>query len=221
MTTHPARNPAEVPGTGAERARRSADPPRRDTRDHWRIATEGGPHQAPVLQETFAVRRRRMRFRVDGRDVMLGAGEGIVVEPGQVHDIRNTGDETLEVRHEARPPDVIERCSSSGTASTSTARRLAAGSPRTRSGSRSWDLQDGYPAGMPPSLQQVALGGLAGFARRRSAPPWREALPMLSSSASGSNRRSRLAVALVSMSVVLGRRRSTRAWAGPAATTRP
>ena len=203
MTTDPTRKPAEVPGTGAERAHRHATPKRRpaaprhprplvhrdghqvvflprpdadevlEIEHRWpRRGRMAGPHWHPVLQETFAVRRGEMRFRVDGRDVVLGAGDRIVVEPGQVHEFWSTADETLEVRHEVRPPgrhrEMFELW-----------HRLDEQGKTTRSGiprnplwlATLWDLQDGYLAGVPASLQQGVLGALAGFARRRGAPP--------------------------------------------------
>ena len=47
-----------------------------------------GPHWHPVLTETFRVREGRMRFRVDGREFVLGPGGCVTVRPGEGHGFR-------------------------------------------------------------------------------------------------------------------------------------
>ena len=109
-----------------------------------------GPHWHPVLTETFRVREGRMRFRVDGREFVLGPGEGITVRPGEVHRFWNTGEGRLRVIHEVRPPghhremfELWHRLDVAGKTS----------------------QQDGYIAGVPASNQRFVFGGLARLAR--------------------------------------------------------
>jgi len=125
-----------------------------------------GPHWHPVLTETFRVREGRMRFRVDGREFVRGPGEGVTVSPGEVHRFWNEGVGRLRVVHEVRPPghhremfelwhrlDLAGKTSQQGVPVNPLALALL------------WELQDGYLAGVPPSLQRLVLGGLASLAR--------------------------------------------------------
>lgn len=125
-----------------------------------------GPHWHPVLSETFLVREGRARFRVDGREVVLGAGEEVTVRPGQVHRFWNEGAGRLVLGHEVRPPghhremfEVWHRLDLMG----KTDRRGVPKDPLALG--LLWELQDGYLAGIPASVQRVVFGGLARVAR--------------------------------------------------------
>ena len=125
-----------------------------------------GPHWHPVLAETFTVWEGRMRFRVDGREFALGPGEAVTVGPGEVHRFWNEGEGRLRVVHEVRPPgrhrEMFELW-----------HRLDAAGKTNRHGVPKdplalgllWELQDGYLAGVPASLQRLVFGGLARLAR--------------------------------------------------------
>jgi len=125
-----------------------------------------GPHWHPVLTETFRVLEGRMRFRVNGREFFLEPGEGVTVHPREVHRFWNTGEGRLRVLHEVRPPghhrqmfelwhrlDLVGKTSGHGVPKDMLALGLL------------WELQDGYLAGVPVSLQRVFFGGLARLAR--------------------------------------------------------
>jgi mannose-6-phosphate isomerase-like protein (cupin superfamily) len=125
-----------------------------------------GPHWHPVLAETFRVREGRMRFRVDGREFVLGPGEGVTVRPGEVHRFWNEGEGRLKVVHEVRPPgrhrqmfelwhrlDVAGRTNRQGVPKNPLALGLL------------WELQDGYLAGVPAFFQRLLFGGLGRVAR--------------------------------------------------------
>jgi mannose-6-phosphate isomerase-like protein (cupin superfamily) len=125
-----------------------------------------GPHWHPVLTETFRVLEGRMRFRVDGREFFLGAGEGVTVRPGEVHRFWNTGEGRLRIVHEVRPPghhrqmfelwhrlDLAGKTNRHGVPKDPLALGLL------------WELQDGYLAGIPVSFQRVFFGGLSRLAR--------------------------------------------------------
>lgn len=125
-----------------------------------------GPHWHPVLTETFAVEEGRMRFRVDGRELVLGPGEGITVRAGHVHRFWNVGEGRLVVVHEVRPPgrhrrmfELWHRLDLEG----KTNRRGVPVNPLLLG--LLWELQDGYVAGVPAFVQRFVFGGLARLAR--------------------------------------------------------
>jgi deazaflavin-dependent oxidoreductase (nitroreductase family) len=125
-----------------------------------------GPHWHPVLAETFAVEEGKVRFRVDGREFVLGPGETATVRPGEVHGFWNEGEETLLMMHRVSPPgrhrEMFELW-----------HRLDAAGKTNRQGVPTnplalgliWERQDGYVAGLPESLQSLVFGGLARLAR--------------------------------------------------------
>jgi mannose-6-phosphate isomerase-like protein (cupin superfamily) len=125
-----------------------------------------GPHWHPALTEGFRVREGRMCFRVDGREFVLGAGDGVTVRPGEVHQFWNEGEGRLRVVHEVRPPghhremfelwhrlDLAGKTNRHGVPKDPLALGLL------------WELQDGYLAGVPASVQRFVFGGLARLAR--------------------------------------------------------
>ena len=125
-----------------------------------------GPHWHPVLTESFRVLEGRMRFRVDGTEFFLGPGERITIRPGEVHRFWNTGEGRLRVVHEVRPPghhrrmfelwhwlDLAGKTNRHGVPKDPLALGLL------------WELQDGYLALVPASLQRVFFGGLSRLAR--------------------------------------------------------
>jgi mannose-6-phosphate isomerase-like protein (cupin superfamily) len=125
-----------------------------------------GPHWHPVLTEDFRVREGRMRFRVDGREFVLGPGDGVSVRTGEVHRFWNEGEGQLRVVHEVRPPghhremfELWHRLDLAGKTNRHGVPRdpLALG--------LLWELQDGYLAGVPASIQRFVFGGLARLAR--------------------------------------------------------
>ena len=125
-----------------------------------------GPHWHPVLTETFRVREGRMRFRVDGTEFVLGPEEGVTVRPGEVHRFWNEGRGRLRVVHEVRPPghhremfEVWHRLDLAG----KTNRQGVPKDPLALG--HLWELQDGYLAGVPATLQRLVFGGLARVAR--------------------------------------------------------
>ncbi len=125
-----------------------------------------GPHWHPVLAEAFRVREGQMRFRVDGREFVLGPGEGVTVRPGEVHRFWNEGEGRLRVVHEVRPPghhremfEVWHRLDRAG----KTNRQGVPKDPLALG--LLWELQDGYLAGIPAPLQRLVFGGLARVAR--------------------------------------------------------
>jgi mannose-6-phosphate isomerase-like protein (cupin superfamily) len=125
-----------------------------------------GPHWHPVLTETFRVLEGRMRFRADEREFFLGPGERITVRPEEVHRFWNTGKGRLRVIHEVRPPghhrqmfELWHRLDLAG-------KTNRHGVPKDPLGlGLLWELQDGYLAGVPVSVQKIFFGGLARLAR--------------------------------------------------------
>lgn len=73
---------------------------------HMTVAPGGrvvGAHRHATITERFLVRSGRVGFLLDGREVVLGAGEHATVEPGVVHDWWQVGDEPAEVIVEVAP----------------------------------------------------------------------------------------------------------------------
>jgi hypothetical protein len=113
------------------------------------------------------VEEGRMRFRVDGREFILGTGEGVTVHPRQVHRFWNESEGRLVLMHEVRPPgrhremfELWHRLDLEG----KTNRQGVPTSPLAIG--LLWELQDGYLAGAPPVAQRLVFGGLARLARR-------------------------------------------------------
>lgn len=60
-------------------------------------------HAHPIQEERFTVVVGLMRFRVQGRNLLVGPGETIVIPPGAAHWFGNASDEVAQLRVEARP----------------------------------------------------------------------------------------------------------------------
>jgi mannose-6-phosphate isomerase-like protein (cupin superfamily) len=70
----------------------------------------GVEHIHPHQDERFVVNAGRATFRVEGSDVVLGAGETIDVPAGTPHTFWNDGEEQMHVEFEFRPaPPSTER----------------------------------------------------------------------------------------------------------------
>lgn len=61
------------------------------------------PHHHPTLTERFLVLEGEVGFQLDGREVVLGAGEHATVEPNVVHDWWQIGADPAEVVVEVSP----------------------------------------------------------------------------------------------------------------------
>jgi mannose-6-phosphate isomerase-like protein (cupin superfamily) len=66
-------------------------------------------HLHPHQTETFAVVSGALCFEVDGTDVVVSAGETVVVEPGTPHKFWNAGEQPAVFRAEVRPALGFER----------------------------------------------------------------------------------------------------------------
>src|SRR5262249_19777088 len=53
------------------------------------------PHYHPKAEEIYYILRGTGRMRIDAETTEVGPGDAIAIPPGQVHQIVNTGDETL------------------------------------------------------------------------------------------------------------------------------
>ncbi|WP_194817100.1 cupin domain-containing protein [Nocardia sp. XZ_19_385] len=127
---------------------------------------QAGPHWHPVLAETWTVRRGRLRFRIDGTELMVGPGGTAAAAAGVVHEFWCEEAGTI-IDHEIRPPlrhwDMFRLWHALDAAGKTT----KGGIPRNPLAlGLLWDYQDGYLGGIPAGLQRLILGGLAGIARR-------------------------------------------------------
>lgn len=109
-----------------------------------------GPHWHPVVEQTFGVEEGTVRFRVDGRESVLGPGEGVTVRPGQVHEFDNVGEGRLVLVEEDRPPgrhrEMCEFLHRLDLAGQLNARGIPT-NPLLLG--RLWERMDGYIAGPP------------------------------------------------------------------------
>ncbi|MFS0722541.1 cupin domain-containing protein [Paenibacillus sp. 1P07SE] len=125
-----------------------------------------GPHWHPELTESFTVVEGSMRFRVDGKERVVQAGERITILPRQVHQFWNISEAGLTAIHEIRPPGrhwqmfkVVHKLESEG-------KMNSKGIPRNPLWlGVAWESIDGYLQGPPLVVQRVVLGGLAKLAR--------------------------------------------------------
>jgi mannose-6-phosphate isomerase-like protein (cupin superfamily) len=67
------------------------------------------PHVHPRQEEIFTVESGQLEVLVDREWRRLGAGDALVVQPGQVHTFRNVSDENVQIRTVHRPALSLER----------------------------------------------------------------------------------------------------------------
>ncbi|MEU7767098.1 cupin domain-containing protein [Nocardia sp. NPDC049190] len=124
-----------------------------------------GPHWHPALGERWTVRRGRVRYRIDGVEIVASAGDTVDAPAGSVHEFWNEAPDTV-IDHEIRPPlrhwEMFRLWHNLDRAGKTTRARV----PRDPLAlALLWDYQDGYLAGVPAWLQRSVLGSLARVAR--------------------------------------------------------
>ena len=72
-------------------------------------ATVAAAHVHPYQSESFQVLEGRVGIKVAGREVELGAGEGVTVLPGTAHKFWNAGDGQARFTCEVRPAGAFEQ----------------------------------------------------------------------------------------------------------------
>jgi quercetin dioxygenase-like cupin family protein len=72
-------------------------------------AVVAATHVHPSQTETFEILEGRIAAKVDGEAIEAGAGDVLVVEPGQAHKWWNAGESELVFRTEIRPALEFER----------------------------------------------------------------------------------------------------------------
>ncbi|MEU0545428.1 cupin domain-containing protein [Nocardia sp. NPDC005978] len=134
-----------------------------------RLPTPGrqaGPHWHPVLGERWTVRSGRLRFKIDGVEKVVGAGDSLAAGANVVHEFWSETDDVV-LDHEIRPPLRHWEMFRLWQALDAAGRTTKAGVPRNPLAlALLWEYQDGYLAGIPAGVQRVVLGGLARAARR-------------------------------------------------------
>lgn len=128
---------------------------------------QAGPHWHPVLEESWTIRTGRLRFHIDGTEVIVNQGDSANAPAGVVHEFSNETANTV-FDHEIRPPlrhwEMFELWHALDAAGKTTKGSSVPRNPLALA--LLWDYQDGYLAGIPAWLQRVVLGGLARVARR-------------------------------------------------------
>ncbi|MEV6322069.1 cupin domain-containing protein [Nocardia sp. NPDC051787] len=131
-----------------------------------RAERQAGPHWHPVLSERWTVRQGRLRFTVDGTEILAHPGDTVTAPAGAVHEFRSEVPGTV-IDHEIRPPlrhwEMFRLWHNLDRAGKTT----RGGVPRDPLAlALLWDYQDGYLGGIPARLQRLVLGGLARLAVR-------------------------------------------------------
>ncbi|WP_459961084.1 cupin domain-containing protein [Nocardia sp. IFM 10818] len=127
---------------------------------------QAGPHWHPVLTERWTVRQGRLRFRINGSEIVAEEGDSHFAPAGTVHRFASELPDTV-IDHEIRPPLRHWEMFRLWQALDAAGRTTRGGTPRNPLAlALLWDYQDGYLAGIPAPVQRVVLGGLAGLARR-------------------------------------------------------
>jgi quercetin dioxygenase-like cupin family protein len=124
-----------------------------------------GPHRHPVLQERFSIVEGNMRFLIDGKQILAGPGEQILILPNQMHQAWKVDEGILRVLHVIRPPglhwtmfELLNKLETEG-------KLNARGIPRNPLWlGLAWKTMDGYIAGPPRWVQRLVFGGLAKLA---------------------------------------------------------
>lgn len=126
-----------------------------------------GPHSHPKLTETFKIIEGRMRFLVDGQEMMLGAGGEITIHPEQVHQFWNVSEGDLTAIHEIRPPGLHWKMFVLTHKLECEGKLTKKGIPRNPLWlGVAWECIDGYLDGPPRFIQKSMLGGLAKLAHK-------------------------------------------------------
>jgi mannose-6-phosphate isomerase-like protein (cupin superfamily) len=100
------------------------------------IQTEPGggvlaEHVHPRLEERYEVLEGEVTFQVDGKPVVAGPGEKLVVPVGARHSFQNTGAETSHVEVEAEPALCLRESIEEGASLMQAERFSADGRPRS------------------------------------------------------------------------------------------
>jgi mannose-6-phosphate isomerase-like protein (cupin superfamily) len=69
-----------------------------------KVGGRSNPHSHGVSEEVFYVISGRGKITVDGEEAEIEPGSCIYIPVGEVHQLINTGDETLNVASAASPP---------------------------------------------------------------------------------------------------------------------
>jgi mannose-6-phosphate isomerase-like protein (cupin superfamily) len=127
---------------------------------------QAGPHWHPEIAESWTIRSGRLRFRIDGREVIADPGDTVTAAPRAVHEFWSELPDTV-VDHEIRPPRRHWQMFQLWSALDNAGKTTGAGVPRNPVAvAMLWELQDGYLAGIPAPVQRAVLGTLARLARR-------------------------------------------------------
>lgn len=125
-----------------------------------------GPHWHPELRESFTIKQGTIRFKVDGKESVLQAGDHISVNAGQVHQFWKEGETPLVMIHEIRPPGLHWEMFA-------LLHKLECGGKMNKKGiprnplwlGLAWESMDGYIAGPPVFMQKFLFGSLARLAK--------------------------------------------------------
>lgn len=110
---------------------------------------------------------RFLRFRVDGREFLPGAGGGVAVRQGRVDRFLEEGGGRPVMRREVRPPGLHREMLEPWNRPDRAGKTSRNGVPiDPLAPGLLWEPQDGCVAGLPVLLQRLVFGGLDRLVRR-------------------------------------------------------
>jgi quercetin dioxygenase-like cupin family protein len=126
-----------------------------------------GEHFHPAMEESFAVVRGRLGYRLEGREDVAGPGERLHLPHGAVHDWWNAGEEEAQVLIEISPGARFEEMISNAFGLARDGKTDAKGQPHLLQAALfAREFDDVIRFTSPPRLVQKALfGALAPIAR--------------------------------------------------------
>ena len=128
-----------------------------------------GAHVHPEQEERFEIESGTMKFRMNGKTIVAGPGETVVVPPGARHKFSNAGDEEVRVRVEVRPALKMEELFENTVALAKEGKTNRKGMPRPVHlalfvGEYEREVRAPFP---PAPVVKALLAPLAAFGRRR------------------------------------------------------
>jgi mannose-6-phosphate isomerase-like protein (cupin superfamily) len=128
-----------------------------------------GAHVHPEQEERFEIVSGTMKFRMNGKTIVAGPGEVVVVPPGARHKFSNGGDEEVEVRVEVRPALKMEQLFETTVAMAKEGKTNRKGMPKPVHlalfvAEYEREVRAPFP---PPAVVKALMAPLAAFGRSR------------------------------------------------------
>ena len=128
-----------------------------------------GAHVHPEQEERFEIESGTMKFRMNGKTILAGPGDTVVVPPGARHKFSNAGEDEVRVRVEVRPALKMEELFENTVALAKEGKTNRKGMPRPVHlalfvGEYEREVRAPFP---PPAVVKALMAPLAAHGRRR------------------------------------------------------